>query len=263
MNEDGTMAKVPDLIKFSKKHKIKIVSIEDIIKYRRANEKTVKEIVKVNFPTKYGHFNLFLFEDEISGESHIAIVKGSLKNKKSVLMRIHSSCETGDIFHSLRCDCGEQLETALKAISKENCGIVLYMHQEGRGIGLKNKLKAYRLQDQGLDTVEANIALGFAPDLRDYNFAAQVLKKLQVKSVNLMTNNPKKVESLIDYGVKVNKRISVETLPNQYNTRYLTTKKEKMKHILQNLSLVRERSERRSIAVLPRRSANEGGKADG
>ncbi|MDR3049494.1 MAG: GTP cyclohydrolase II [Elusimicrobiota bacterium] len=232
MNEDGTMAKVSDLIKFSKKHKIKIVSIADIIKYRRANENTVKEIVKVDFPTKYGRFKLFLFEDEISGEAHIALIRGSLKNKKSVLMRIHSSCETGDIFHSLRCDCGEQLETALKAISKEDCGIVLYMHQEGRGIGLKNKLKAYRLQDKGLDTVEANIALGFAPDLRDYNFAAQVLKILQVKSVNLMTNNPKKVESLIEYGVKVDKRIPVEITPNQYNTRYLKTKKTKMRHIM-------------------------------
>ena len=173
-----------------------------------------------------------MFEDTITKETHLAIIKGDVKGKKNVLVRVHSSCETGDIFHSLKCDCGEQLETALKMIEKEGTGVVLYMHQEGRGIGLANKLKAYKLQEQGLDTVEANVALGFAPDLRDYGIGAQILCELGISSIKLMTNNPKKIIGLDGYGLKITKRVPIEMKPNAVNKRYLKTKKEKMGHKL-------------------------------
>ncbi len=173
-----------------------------------------------------------MFEDTITKETHLAIIKGDVKGKKNVLVRVHSSCETGDIFHSLKCDCGEQLETALQMIEKEGTGVVLYMHQEGRGIGLANKLKAYKLQEQGLDTVEANVALGFAPDLRDYGIGAQILCELGISSIKLMTNNPKKIIGLDGYGLKITKRVPIEMKPNAVNKRYLKTKKEKMGHKL-------------------------------
>ncbi|MDR1695217.1 MAG: bifunctional 3,4-dihydroxy-2-butanone-4-phosphate synthase/GTP cyclohydrolase II [Endomicrobium sp.] len=232
MNEDGTMARMPHLLKFAKKHNLKIVTIEDLVNYRRQTEKLVKEIVSVNFPTKFGHFKLDLFEDSVTKDTHLAIIKGDVKGKKNVLVRVHSSCETGDIFHSLRCDCGDQLETALKAVEKAGQGVVLYMHQEGRGIGLANKLKAYHLQEKGMDTVEANIALGFAPDLRDYGIGAQILSELGIKSINLMTNNPRKIVGLEGYGLKISKRVPLEIKPAEPNKRYLRTKKEKMGHIL-------------------------------
>ncbi|MDR0956854.1 MAG: bifunctional 3,4-dihydroxy-2-butanone-4-phosphate synthase/GTP cyclohydrolase II [Endomicrobium sp.] len=235
MNNDGTMAKTPELIKFAKEHKLQIVTIEELIKYRRRTEKLIKEIVKVNFPTEFGYFKLVLFEDVLSKDHHIAIIKGDVKDKQNVLVRVHSSCETGDIFHSMRCDCGSQLETSLKIIEKEGVGVVLYMHQEGRGIGLVNKLKAYHLQEKGMDTVEANVALGFPPDMRDYGIAVQILYTIGIKSVNLMTNNPKKIEEVEKYGLKVSKRIPLEINPNKINKEYLKTKKEKMGHLLKTL----------------------------
>jgi 3,4-dihydroxy 2-butanone 4-phosphate synthase/GTP cyclohydrolase II len=235
MNDNGTMARTLDLIKFAKKYKLQIVTIEELINYRRRTEKLVKEVVSVNFPTKFGEFKLVLFEDTVTKDSHLAVVKGTIKGKKNVLVRVHSSCETGDIFHSLRCDCGDQLETALKTIEKEDQGVVLYMHQEGRGIGLANKLKAYNLQEKGMDTVEANIALGFTPDLRDYGIGAQILFDLGIKSINLMTNNPRKIIGLEGYGLKISKRIPVEIYPTKSNKKYLKTKKEKMGHMLKTV----------------------------
>ncbi|MDR2436912.1 MAG: bifunctional 3,4-dihydroxy-2-butanone-4-phosphate synthase/GTP cyclohydrolase II [Endomicrobium sp.] len=232
MNENGTMARMPDLIKFAKKHKLKIVTIIELINYRRHTENFVKEIVSVNLPIKYGDFKMILFEDILTKEAQLAVLKCDVKNKKNVLVRLHSSCETGDIFHSLKCDCGDQLETALKAIEQRGQGVLLYMHQEGRGIGLVNKLKAYHLQEKGLDTVEANVALGFPSDLRDYGIGAQILSKLEIKSINLMTNNPKKIVELEGYGLKIAKRIPVEISPTKANKKYLKTKKEKMGHML-------------------------------
>jgi 3,4-dihydroxy 2-butanone 4-phosphate synthase/GTP cyclohydrolase II len=232
MNEDGTMARVPDLINFAKKHKLKIATISELINYRRRTENFIKEVVTVDFPTRYGDFKMILFEDTVTKDAHLAILKGNVKNKKNVLVRVHSSCETGDIFHSLRCDCGDQLEAAFKAIEQKGQGVLLYMHQEGRGIGLVNKLKAYHLQEKGLDTVEANVVLGFPPDLRDYGIGAQILSHLGIKSINLMTNNPKKIVELKEYGLNITKRISVEVNPTKSNKKYLKTKKEKMGHIL-------------------------------
>ncbi|MDR2067059.1 MAG: bifunctional 3,4-dihydroxy-2-butanone-4-phosphate synthase/GTP cyclohydrolase II [Endomicrobium sp.] len=232
MNDDGTMARMPDLGKFAKKHKLKIVTIEEIVSYRRSKEIVVKEVVSVNLPTKFGEFKLTLFEDLITGNSHLAVIKGDVKGKENVLVRVHSSCETGDIFHSLRCDCGQQLEKALTAIEQAGQGVVLYMHQEGRGMGLVNKLKAYVLQEQGMDTVEANLALGFAPDLRDYGIGAQILTRLGIKSMHLMTNNPKKIDGLKGYGLKIAKRVAIEIKSNKSNIKYLSAKKEKLGHLL-------------------------------
>ncbi|MDR1952276.1 MAG: 3,4-dihydroxy-2-butanone-4-phosphate synthase [Elusimicrobiota bacterium] len=235
MRDDGKMAKMPDLKIFAKKHGLNIVFIDELIKYRKQTEIHAKEIVRVNFPTEYGTFKLALFENLITGENHLAIIKGNVENKNNVITRVHSSCETGDIFHSLRCDCGKQLVFALKEIEKAGCGVVLYLHQEGRGIGLANKIKAYKLQEEGLDTVDANTALGFAADLRDYSIAAWIIKALKIKSINLMTNNPDKLDELKNYGIKISKRIPVEFSPVETNKKYMKTKKEKMKHILNNV----------------------------
>ncbi|MDR1401087.1 MAG: bifunctional 3,4-dihydroxy-2-butanone-4-phosphate synthase/GTP cyclohydrolase II [Endomicrobium sp.] len=235
MNDDGTMARVSNLVEFAKKHKLRIVTIEELVSYKRLTGKFVNKIVSVNFPTKYGNFRLALFKCKVNEDCHLAIVKGDLEKKDDVLVRVHSSCETGDVFHSLRCDCGDQLEKSLKLIEKAGNGVVLYMHQEGRGIGLVNKLKAYQLQENGMDTVEANVALGFAPDLRDYKVSAQMLAELGIKSVNLMTNNPQKVVSLEKFGVKISKRIPLEISPTESNKNYLKTKKEKMGHMLETV----------------------------
>ena len=233
MHEDGTMARTPELIKFAEKHKLKIITIADLIAYRRKTEKLVVCETEVDLPTRYGDFSLNLYKDVIANEHHLAIVKGDVRKKNNVLVRVHSSCETGDIFHSLRCDCGEQLEKALQMIEKEGIGVVLYMHQEGRGIGLAKKIHAYRLQQKkGLDTVEANLALGFEPDLRDYGIGAQILSDLGLTTIRLMTNNPRKIIGLEGYGLRVTKRVSIEIRPNKSNQRYLKTKKEKLGHYI-------------------------------
>ncbi|MBN1823242.1 MAG: bifunctional 3,4-dihydroxy-2-butanone-4-phosphate synthase/GTP cyclohydrolase II [Endomicrobiales bacterium] len=232
MHEDGTMSRLPELKRFARRHSIKMITIADLIKYRRSTEKLIKRAVTVELPTRYGDFQLSLYEDKVTLEHHLALVKGDVAGKKNVLVRVHSSCVTGDIFHSLRCDCGEQLEEAMRMISKRGLGVVLYMHQEGRGIGLANKLHAYNLQENGLDTVEANIALGFAPDLRDYGIGAQILSDLGLSSIKLITNNPKKLIGLEGYGLKITGRVPIEIHPGLSNRNYLKTKKEKMGHLL-------------------------------
>jgi 3,4-dihydroxy 2-butanone 4-phosphate synthase/GTP cyclohydrolase II len=232
MRDDGKMAKMPDLVKFAKLHNLTIISVDELVLYRKQTEIWAKEIVRVNFPTEFGTFKLSLFENSLTGENHLALIKGDIENKSNVIFRMHSSCETGDIFHSLRCDCGKQLAFALKTIEEKGCGVLLYLHQEGRGIGLANKIKAYKLQEEGMDTVEANIALGFDADLRDYSIAAWIIKCLKINSIQLMTNNPVKITELEKYGVKVNKRVPIEINPVKTNEKYLKTKKEKMKHIL-------------------------------
>lgn len=236
MNEDGTMARVPQLSAFAKKHNLKIVTIKDLIKYRMRTELFVKRIATVTLPTKYGDdFTAIVYANDIDSNVHIALVKGEINPDKPTLVRVHSECLTGDVFGSQRCDCGDQLQRAMQMIKKEGKGIILYMKQEGRGIGLINKLRAYELQDKGLDTVEANIKLGFKPDLRDYGIGAQILVDLGVRKMRLITNNPKKIVGLEGYGLKVVERVSIEMSPNETNIVYLKTKKKKLGHILNNV----------------------------
>jgi len=235
MNDDGTMARVPELMEFAKKHNLKIVTIKDIIKYRMRTERLVKRIAVTKLPTEYGDFMAIGYSNVVDSNVHIALVKGEIKPDEPVLVRVHSECLTGDVFGSRRCDCGEQLHRAMEMIEKEGKGVILYMRQEGRGIGLENKLKAYELQDKGLDTVEANIQLGFKPDLRDYGIGAQILVDLGVKNMRLMTNNPKKIVGLEGYGLKVVERVSIETKPHDKNLIYLKTKKKKLGHLLENV----------------------------
>jgi len=232
MKDDGTMARVPDLAKFAEEHGLKMCSIEDLIKYRRLTEKLVKQSVSTTIPTSYGEFDLHVYETSVDHWHHLAFVKGDVAGREGVLVRVHSECLTGDVFGSRRCDCGSQLNRALEMIEAEGLGVLLYMRQEGRGIGLHNKIKAYALQDQGLDTVEANEKLGFKPDLRDYGIGAQILSDLGLSEIRLMTNNPRKIVGLEGYNLKVVERIPIEIEPHPENIRYLNAKKQKLGHLL-------------------------------
>jgi 3,4-dihydroxy 2-butanone 4-phosphate synthase/GTP cyclohydrolase II len=230
LNEDGSMARLPDLIKVAERFNLKLITIKDLIEYRLAKESLVKRIISVEMPTKHGNFELIAFEQKDTGQEHLALIKGTWKPDEPVLVRVHSSCVTGDIFHSLRCDCGDQLQKAMEMIEAEGKGVVIYINQEGRGIGLLNKLKAYKLQEQGLDTVDANIQLGFKPDERDYGVGAQILRNIGVHKMKLITNNPTKRAGLIGYGLEIVENISIKTATNPHNIKYMETKQNRMGH---------------------------------
>jgi len=232
MDDDGSMARLPRLVEIAEEHQLKIITIKDLIAYRRQSEKLVKRVVTTTMPSKYGDFISHLYEDEITGDHHIALVKGHVDGVENVLVRVHSQCLTGDVFGSMRCDCGDQLQRGLKRISDEGCGVLLYMRQEGRGIGLANKLRAYALQDQGHDTVEANQALGLPVDARDYGIGSQILADLGLSTIRIMTNNPAKRIGIEGHGLKVIERIPLQISPNKYNVNYLRTKRGKLGHLL-------------------------------
>lgn len=232
IKEDGTMARLPDLVEFKRKHELKLITIRDLIHYRNEKEKLVKREVEVRMPTDFGVFRAIAYTNDVDSKEHVAFVKGTIDGSQPVLVRVHSECLTGDVFHSHRCDCGPQLDAALRQIEEAGSGVLLYMRQEGRGIGLMNKLRAYQLQEQGLDTVEANAKLGFAPDLRDYGIGAQILKDLGVRRMRLLTNNPRKIKGLDGYGLEIVERVPLQLPENEDNARYLHTKKAKLGHML-------------------------------
>jgi 3,4-dihydroxy 2-butanone 4-phosphate synthase/GTP cyclohydrolase II len=230
LNEDGSMARLPDLIKVAERFNLKLITIKDLIEYRLKNESLIKRIISIEMPTQYGDFELIAYQQLDTGQEHLVLKKGTWDKEEPILVRVHSSCVTGDIFHSLRCDCGEQLQVAMQMVEQEGKGVILYINQEGRGIGLINKLKAYKLQEQGLDTVEANLKLGFKMDERDYGVGAQILRDAGVQKMRLMTNNPTKRAGLIGYGLEIIENIPVKVVPNQYNHKYLETKRTRMGH---------------------------------
>jgi len=232
LNDDGTMARLPQLFKFARKHKLKICTIEDLIHFRRTREKLVERVETVNMPTEYGNFDLHLYRSKVDGQHHVALVRGDVAGHKNVLVRVHSECLTGDVFGSCRCDCGPQLHQAMRQVARAGRGVIVYMRQEGRGIGLAPKIKAYKLQEQGYDTVEANKKLGYGTDLREYGLGAQILVDLGLKTIRLLTNNPKKVVGLEGYGLKITEQVPIRVKPNPHNERYLKVKREKMGHLL-------------------------------
>jgi len=230
MNEDGTMARLPQLELIAEQFNVKIISIKDLIEYRLKTDSLIEEIVRVEMPTKYGHFHLIAFKEKETGQEHLALIKGQWENDEPVLVRVHSSCFTGDILGSLRCDCGDQLHGAMQMVEEQGKGVILYMNQEGRGIGLFNKLKAYKLQEQGMDTVEANIHLGLPMDARDYGVGAQILRTLHISKLKLISNNPKKRAGLLGYGLEIVETVPIRITPNEFNQRYLETKRDKLGH---------------------------------
>jgi 3,4-dihydroxy 2-butanone 4-phosphate synthase/GTP cyclohydrolase II len=232
MKDDGTMARVPDLVEYCALHDLKMITVEDLIEYRRRTEKLVERITSVRLPTAYGDFTAIAFREKLTGKHHVALVRGHVEGEQDVLVRVHSECLTGDVFHSLRCDCGEQLEQALARIGSEDRGVLLYMAQEGRGIGLLNKLKAYELQENGMDTVEANLELGFPPDMREYGIGNQILADLGLSTIRILTNNPKKITGIEGFGLTVVEQVPIEISPNDQNRRYLETKRTKLGHRL-------------------------------
>jgi 3,4-dihydroxy 2-butanone 4-phosphate synthase / GTP cyclohydrolase II len=237
MKDDGTMARVPDLVEYCALHDLKMITVEDLIEYRRRTEKLVERLTSVRLPTTYGDFTAVAFRETLTGKHHVALVKGEVEGEENVLVRVHSECLTGDVFHSMRCDCGEQLEQALARIGSEDRGVLLYMAQEGRGIGLLNKLKAYELQETGLDTVEANLELGFAADMREYGIGNQILADLGLSTIRILTNNPKKITGIEGFGLTVAEQLPIEVAPNAENRRYLETKRSKLGHRLHHQDL--------------------------
>jgi 3,4-dihydroxy 2-butanone 4-phosphate synthase/GTP cyclohydrolase II len=237
MNDDGTMARVPDLVGYCERHDLKMVTVADLIAYRRRHDKLVERVVSAHMPTEFGEFEVVGFRSLVDSKHHVAMVKGEVAGKQDVLVRVHSECLTGDVFHSMRCDCGQQLESALALIEEEGQGVLLYLAQEGRGIGLLNKLRAYKLQEQGLDTVDANIELGLPADLRDYGIGAQILVDLGLTSIRLLTNNPKKIVGLEGYGLNVTDQLPIQAPATQYNRDYLRTKRDRMGHLLHHQGL--------------------------
>jgi 3,4-dihydroxy 2-butanone 4-phosphate synthase / GTP cyclohydrolase II len=237
MNDDGTMARVPDLVEYCRRHDLKMITVADLIAYRRQHDKLIERVVETRLPTKFGDFSVVGFRSLVDDKHHVAMVKGDVSGEDEVLVRVHSECLTGDVFHSLRCDCGQQLEDALLRIEEEGRGVLLYLSQEGRGIGLLNKLRAYRLQEEGRDTVDANLELGLPADLRDYGIGAQILVDLGLTSIRLLTNNPKKIVGLDGYGLRVTDQVPIEHRANEHNRDYLRAKKEKLGHLLHHQGL--------------------------
>jgi 3,4-dihydroxy 2-butanone 4-phosphate synthase/GTP cyclohydrolase II len=236
-NDDGSMARVPDLIGYARRHNLKLVTIADLVEYRRRNDKLVERVVETRLPTAFGEFNAIGYRSMVDDKHHVAMVKGEVAGRADVLVRVHSECLTGDVFHSMRCDCGEQLESALAQIEAEGSGVLLYLAQEGRGIGLLNKLRAYRLQDEGFDTVDANLQLGLPVDLRDYGIGAQILVDLGLTSIRILTNNPKKIRGLEGYGLSVSEQVPIVHAANPHNERYLRAKRDRLGHAIHHQSL--------------------------